>query len=252
MEPSVSVPTAAAARLAAVPAALPELEPHAVRSREIRIACEAADGAHAADRSASHEVRPFAQVRFAEHDGPRRSQRRDHRRVAPGEVVREGQRAGGGGDGIEGFDVVLDEERDAVERTAWARGTPLVVEPRRVVAGSGIEGEHGVKAAVPLVDVVDAFQIRVDELHRGDRACLEGGAEIGDGFLHHLRSACHSAARAARAADSGVATSARRARGAGCRRPVGACVVAAARDDEAESEHAASCRPWGPRAGILR
>ena len=117
MLPSVSVPTPTVARLAAIAAPVPALEPHGLRSSTYGIARLSAAAAPAGRRARRAEVRPFAQVRFAEHDAPASRSRVDEKRVLSRAIVGERERTGRIHH-ADDVDVVLQQHRDAVQRTA--------------------------------------------------------------------------------------------------------------------------------------
>ena len=112
IDPSVSVPTAAAPRLAATAAPEPELEPDGLRSSAYGIPRLAAAAAPSARRMRRPEVRPLAEVRLAENHRARRPQSLDDERVCRGRRAGERQRTGRRHHAIAGGDVVLDQNRE--------------------------------------------------------------------------------------------------------------------------------------------
>ena len=89
IEPSVSVPMAAAQRLAATATRRSGAGPARVAVEHVRIAREAAAAAPAARRSRRAEVGPFAEIRLAEDDRAGRAQPRHEERVARRRPVRQ-------------------------------------------------------------------------------------------------------------------------------------------------------------------
>jgi hypothetical protein len=77
------------------------------------------------------EVRPLREVRLAQDDRTGPTQVGDERRVAPDPHPEQGQGSGRRGHRVVGVDVVLQENRDAVERSPEAPSTSLVVESGR-------------------------------------------------------------------------------------------------------------------------
>src|SRR5207237_5674878 len=73
------------------------------------------------------EVGRLAQIRLAEDDDARGAETADDERVLWRRRPLEGQRPGGRHHPIAGRDVVLDEHRDAVQRTANTAGLALPV-----------------------------------------------------------------------------------------------------------------------------
>ena len=94
IEPSVSVPTPSGARLAAIAAAVPELEPLGVAVERVGIARQAAARAPAAGRARRADVGPLAQVGLAEDHGAGVAQPLDDVGVARRAHAVERERAG--------------------------------------------------------------------------------------------------------------------------------------------------------------
>ena len=147
IEPSVSVPTAIAHRLAAAATADPELEPQGSSARPygLRVKPPRAlqplrmqAGVRDRRRDQAAEVGPFRQVRLAEHDGPGRPQAGHDRRVARHPAADQRERARGRLHRVVGRDVVLEQDRDAVQRTAAPAGPSLGVTPRGDLEGGRV------------------------------------------------------------------------------------------------------------------
>ena len=118
IEPSVSVPTAAAREVRGDRRAGARARAGRVAIERVRILRLPAAAAPAAGRVRRAEVRPLAQVRLAEDDRARLAQARDDERVLRRLDAGERERAGGRHHAIGGGDVVLDQDRDAVQRPA--------------------------------------------------------------------------------------------------------------------------------------
>ena len=106
------------------------------------------------------EVRPLAEVRLAEDDGAGLAQARDDEGVLPRLVRRQRQRAGRvhqAGD----VDVVLQQDRDAVQRTAHLAGLALGVERVGVLQRRRVELDHRVQLRPSVVHDRDAIEIRL-------------------------------------------------------------------------------------------
>ena len=163
---SVSVPTAAAARFAATATAEPELEPDGLRSSAYGFLRLAAARAPAARGVRRPEVGPLAQVRLAEDDGAGVSQPRDDERVFGRRDAHERERSGRRHHAVGGGDVVLDHDRNAVQRAARAArlsfGVELVGDRQRV----GIDLEDAAERRALPVEGVDARQIFLGERSR--------------------------------------------------------------------------------------
>ena len=136
IEPSVSVPRAAAARLAATDGGRARAGAAGVAVEHVGVAGLAAPAAPAAGRVEAAEVGPLAEVGLAEDDGAGGAQARGDGGVLVRRVADQRQRAGGGRHAVGGVDVVLEQDRDAVQRPAHVAVAALAVElpgdaPRR-------------------------------------------------------------------------------------------------------------------------
>jgi len=93
----------------------------------------------------------------------------------------EGKGTGSRHHPIAGIDVVFDQHRNAVQRTAWTFLFAFAIESDRDSFGVGIHFDHRVQAGALLVDVGDAVGVFLDELARCVFARLQAVLEIGDG-----------------------------------------------------------------------
>ena len=160
IEPSVSVPIAIGARPAATAAPEPELDPDGLRSSACGLAAWPPSVlqplVERVERKLAHSDR-FALPRIT---APASRSRRDQERVAPVRRAAQGGRARGGGQAAD-VDVVLDQDRDAVQRAAGGGAF--------LVAGGGLA--QGVRAdrgdrAEDRVELRDALQVIGGERHR--------------------------------------------------------------------------------------
>jgi hypothetical protein len=147
MEPSVSVPTPTAAKLDAMAAPVPELEPHGLRS-------VAYGFRHWPPRPLQPETE-WLDRKFAHSE-------------------REG--SGGRHHPIRGGDVVFHQDRNAVQRTAHAVCLALRIEPVSGGKSVGIRFDHRVELGVELGDA--------GEVGCADRM---GGARAGTHRVLQLR-----------------------------------------------------------------
>ncbi len=99
----------------------------------------AAASAPAAGGVRGTEVGPLAEIGFAEDDGAGRAQARGDEGVLGGAPIGEGERAGGGAGVVAGFDVVLEQDRDAVQRAAHMPVLAFLIERPCNRGGIGIE-----------------------------------------------------------------------------------------------------------------
>jgi hypothetical protein len=159
IEPSVSVPTATAARL------------------------DATAAAPARGRARRADVRPLGEVRLAEDHGSRGAQLLDHERIARRLHVDERERARGGLHAVGRRDVVLHQHGNAVQRAARPRALAFLVERGRDGERIRIQLDHGIDARAGLVDRLDAREIEGRELLRADAALRHGLLELRDGSL---------------------------------------------------------------------
>ena len=113
-ELQVSVPKPSAARLAATAVALPPLDPDGAERRIVGVADGAADGA-----DAEIAERELVEVGLAEDDGAAALHAGGDARIEARPMIDQRQRAAGGRQ-LGRVDVVLEDDRDAVERAAHA------------------------------------------------------------------------------------------------------------------------------------
>lgn len=131
-------------------------------------------------------MRELVQVGLAEYDDARLAQSANHERVLTRVMPGEGEQPAGGWQ-IGGVEVVLDDDRNAVQWAAHLPVATLAIQPRRVRARPRIEPEHGVELGTPRVVGGDARQICVDELDRRDFPRRHRGLQLRDRRLYDVR-----------------------------------------------------------------
>ena len=182
IDPSVSVPTAAAQRFAA--AAASGARTGRIAVERVRILRQPAAAAPAARRVRRSEIRPLAEVRLAEDDRARLAETPHDEGVLRRLRSGERERSGGRHHAIGGRDVVLDQDGDPVQRTARSAAPPLRVEGVGNRQRVGIRLEHAVQRRIVSIDLVDAREVFLDERSRRVPSRLHALLQIGDrGFL---------------------------------------------------------------------
>ncbi len=186
IEPSVSVPTAAAARLAAIAAPEPELEPDGLRSsaygffvcppRPLQPLVEWVD------RKFAHSLR----LVLPRITAPASRSRVDDERVLGRRGAGERQRSGGRHHAIGGGDVVLDQDRDAVQRAANTPAPALGVEPIGDGARVRVDLDHAVERRSGAIDRLDPREVLVHQRARRVLAGLHPLLQAGDGRLFQI------------------------------------------------------------------
>ena len=124
------------------------------------------------------DVGEFGQIGLAEDDRARLPQQCHDGCVAPGLRLGQGQRAGSRVLHVGGGDVVLDQDRDALERPARRRA-------RRIDCGGDcrcvrVDLAHGVEPRAGAVISLDPRQIGLDQGRRNRSAGRERLLQIGD------------------------------------------------------------------------
>ena len=162
------------------PRAEPGAGPAGVAVERVGVAALAAARAPAAARPRGADVRPLAQVGLAQRDRARGAQPLHDEGVAGRARALEGERAGGGRGAVAGVDVVLDQDREAVQRAAGALRPALGVE--RVGDGQrvGVGLDDAAQLRPAAIEGVDAVEVGLGQRARGQ---LPGGhslLEIGE------------------------------------------------------------------------
>ncbi len=190
IEPSVSVPTATAARLAAMAAALPELDPLALRSSAYGLRVRPPRALQPLDRARRAEVGPFAEVRLAQDHRAGVAQSRHEKGIARRGEVRERERSGARAHAVARRDVVLEQDRDAVQRAAEHARLALAVALGGDGKGIRIEFDDRADARSLAVDGADAGQVARRQGARGQPAGRHARLQLGDRCLQVLETRC--------------------------------------------------------------
>ena len=86
-----------------------------------------------------------------------------------------------GGGHVRGIEVVLQDDRNTVERRARPLALALGVERARRLERLGIHADHGAKLRSTPVVRLDARQAHLHELFGSEGAGAEGGVDVGNG-----------------------------------------------------------------------
>ena len=140
----------------------------------VRVEDLAADGAET-HRGLGH----FIHVGLDEDDRAGLAQPLNHRGIARRVTVRE-HRVAARGRHADGVDVVLDGDRNAVQKAAAASCLALLIELARDLGGARVDREHGAEARTLFVVGLDALQVQTDEPLVGQHAGVHGGVDVGD------------------------------------------------------------------------
>ena len=163
IEPSVSVPIAAAQRFAATAARRAGARAGGSAVERVRIAALPAAPAPAARRMRRAEVRPLAEIRLAEDHRAGLAQPLDEKASRGGTRAGQRERARGRLHPVGGPDVVLDQDRDAVQRAAHPSVLALGVQSLGDRERVRVQLDHRAQLLVHLGDA------RAIGLHHGAR-----------------------------------------------------------------------------------
>jgi hypothetical protein len=114
------------------------------------------------DRKFAHSLR----LVFADDYRAGGAEAADDERVPGGFRAEQGERAGGGLHPVGRIDVVLDEDRDPVERAPRAFFFAFAVELAGDAQGVGVRLDDRVQSGSAAVDLVDPLQVKGDEAFR--------------------------------------------------------------------------------------
>ena len=179
MELPVSLPSPTSPRLAAIAAAVPPLDPAVTRSRRVGIFRVA--GQDGTDGFIGAES-PFGHVGFGEDEGAGVLDVLHLKSVLIGNEFREGERAVGGPEAL-GFEIILDDHRDAVERAGQAGLCEAAVQIVGLLFDVGVDQDDGVDRRAILIVGVDALQVLRDESAAGEFAGLHRVVDLRDSSL---------------------------------------------------------------------
>ena len=140
----------------------------------------------AAERAERRGGRELRQVHLGQDDGARVPQLLHDERIVGRDRALEEHRPAGGRH-VGGVDVVLEHDRDAVQRRARALGLPLGVERAGRLERLRVERHHRVNRWALAVVRLDAGQEALHQLLRGQGAGGEGRVQVGDGRLIERR-----------------------------------------------------------------
>ena len=90
---------------------------------------------------------------------PAARRRRGDEGILRGTPIGERERSGGGGDGIARVDIVLEQNRDAVQRTAHVAVLAFLIELAGDGGGIGIDGQHGAELRTVGVTLAGALTV---------------------------------------------------------------------------------------------
>ena len=133
-------------------------------------------------RRKAAEVGPLRQVRLAEDHGARRAQVRDQRSIGRDAGPDQRQRAGRGLHRVVGGDVVLEQDRDAVQRTTVRARPAFAIEPRGDPDRLRVGLDDG---AEQRVQSIDPPQVGLRQLAAGELAGCHERLQVRDVASNH-------------------------------------------------------------------
>jgi hypothetical protein len=192
IEPAVSVPTLAAQKLAAVP--VPELEPPVLSAgrpsnvalariapRVVRIHGMARQRVVVAGHVVVHPVGQLRHAGLGDDHRARLSQHLSERGFVGRTQAVEGEHAAGRRH-VDGVDVVLQRDRDAVQRSAHQAPRPLAIALVGLAQRARVDRDDGVQ---PILVERDAQQVLLHDLARRGAPLLHRAAHVRDARLDH-------------------------------------------------------------------
>ena len=183
MEPLVSVPMATTQRLAATATPEPGARTAGVAVQHVGVAGLAAHAAPAARGKIGAEVGPFAHVGLGQDDRPGRPQLFGHPAVFFHERISQHGGAGRGRHRVKGIDVVLEDDRDAVQRAPGLAGLHLGVQFGRDLQGVGVDAKDRIEPGPAAVDGLDALQVALHDIAYGEPPFHVALLQLPDGDL---------------------------------------------------------------------
>ncbi len=139
--------------------------------------------AESALSGAAHEVGPLGQVGLAEDHRAGVAKPLDDERVPRDGVVRQRERAGRGPHLVVGGDDVLEDNRDAVQRTPVIAPLEFFIEVVRDRPGVGVGLDHRPQVGRAAVQLVDPVETGGDELGDGERTTIQILPQLADADL---------------------------------------------------------------------
>ena len=144
------------------------------------------------------EVGPLGEVGLAEDDGSTGAQFRSDRRVADGGLPSQRERARGGLHPVACVDVVLQQHRDAVQRSQQLASGAQVIGVLRHRQGVRVDLQDGIDAGPVLVQRLDAVEVETRELDGSERASRHLRLQLRHGGLVEFRGLRHRGCRGER------------------------------------------------------
>src|SRR6185503_237424 len=151
----------------------------------VRIAALTAHSAPAARALETAEVRPLAEIRFADDHCARIAQSLRDSSVLERGRADECERTGGRLLSIAGVDVVLEQNRNAVQRPARSAASSLLIELSSDVPRIRIQLNDRAQIE-PLVDQLDSAQINFEQLLRAELMRRHERLQLPDALLGDL------------------------------------------------------------------
>src|SRR5581483_9567167 len=141
------------------------------------------------------EVGPLTQIRFSKDDGARRAQSLDDGGIARGLGAEQRERAGGRVHAIGRVEIIFDQHRHTVERTAHVTGAAFAIE--RVGDGQrfGVDLDDRVHCRAFLIERIDAREIPLNNGSSRKPIFAEAAFEIGECGFFEIRGSCAEGAR---------------------------------------------------------
>ena len=122
----------------------------------------------------------LAEGGLGQHDGAGLLELLHHPAVTVRVVVLEDQGAQGGGSPLQ-VGLVLDEDRDSVERAYLARGLEGRIQTVRFVEGRRVHRDDGVDSGAASVIGLDAVDVHLHQLARGEASVGIRGVDVVNG-----------------------------------------------------------------------
>ena len=135
----------------------------------------------AAGRFKRAEVRPFREIGFAEDDRTAGAQIGRDRGILLGGLADERERTGAGLHLVAGVDVVLKQDRNAMERTEHPALPAQPVGVSSHVQRIGVQFDDRIDSFVLLIERGDACNVFLGQVYRGEPARRHLRLELGNG-----------------------------------------------------------------------
>ena len=146
----------------------------------------AAATAPAAGGAGGTEIGPLAQIGLAQDDRPCLAKLPGDKGVAPRDGTGQGQGTGCGGHAVGSVDVVLDENRNAVQRTAGTFPRTLDVERVSYLQSVRVEFDDGVEAGALFVELLYTVEVALDDLPGAERTGFHLFLQFENGQFFHV------------------------------------------------------------------